>query len=114
MIKTTCSLIALALGLCATTAATAQSSGLKVINQYAVGGDGNCDYITLDATAQKIYVAHGAAISALDLKNRKATPHLADATGRIYLPTAELGVPDAETGKPTIVPNTFMVFVVGK
>jgi hypothetical protein len=35
-------------------------------------------------------------------------------TGRIYLPTADFGAADAKTGKPTVLPNTFSVIVVGR
>ncbi|WP_155847958.1 hypothetical protein [Asticcacaulis benevestitus] len=35
-------------------------------------------------------------------------------TGRIYLPTADFGPINAKTGKPTILPDTFSVIVVGR
>ena len=80
MIKITSSLVALALALSVNPAA-AQSTGLKVIDQLKIGGNGRWDYISIDQANQKIYVAHETAISAFDLKTGKATPHLADAKG---------------------------------
>ncbi len=80
MTKTTCSLLALASVLLAGPV-LAQSTGLKTIDTLKIGGDGRWDYVTLDPSAGRLYIAHESAISAYDLKTGKATPHLADAKG---------------------------------
>ncbi|MDV6331189.1 hypothetical protein [Asticcacaulis sp. 201] len=86
MIKTSGLIIGLA-ALLSSTPVTAQTSGLKVIDQFKIGGDGGWDYITQDAATGKLYVAHGTSISAFAMKSGQATPHLADAKGaHIALP----------------------------
>jgi outer membrane protein assembly factor BamB len=86
MIKTSCSLLVLA-SLLLAGPVLAQSTGLKAIDRLKIGGDGRWDYVTLDASAGKLYIAHESAISAYDLKTGTATPHLADAKGaHIALP----------------------------
>lgn len=70
-------------------AATAHAEAAKppVIEHLQIGGNGGWDYVTFDPAHQKVYVAHGTAISSLDLKDLSVNPHLADANGaHIALP----------------------------
>ena len=62
-------------------------SAPQVIDTIKVGGTGGWDYATFDATTRKMYIAHGAVISAVDIDARTANPALAQATGaHIALP----------------------------
>lgn len=87
MKKVTCSLRALGFGLTLASTACAQGSGLKVVDQIKVGGDGGWDYVALDQASQTLFIAHGSQISSVDLKAKTAKVHLADAAGaHIALP----------------------------
>ncbi|MEA2757029.1 MAG: hypothetical protein QOJ54_3318 [Aliidongia sp.] len=70
------------------------------------GGDGTLTLISSDghtvAAAGSVTTERGARTGALDTK-----------TGRIYLPTAEFGPPATPGGRPTPVPGSFHLVVVG-
>ena len=73
---------ALCLGLCAAAAgaqaagAQAASSGYHVIDRIS-GPDGGWDYIRVDTANNKVLVAHGGSVVALDLATNAVTPGLA-------------------------------------
>jgi YVTN family beta-propeller protein len=58
---------------------TPSASGLKVVGHIS-GPDGGWDYATVDATARRLYVAHGDAVMAVDLDSGKVTPSLVGAS----------------------------------
>ncbi len=60
-----------------------------VTGSIPVGGSGGWDYASFDATTRKLYIAHGSAISAVDVDAKTANPALAAADGaHIALPFA--------------------------
>lgn len=70
--------------------ALAGDSGLKVIDQIKISGDGSWDYVSFDGVSRKVFVAHGSAIASFDTVTKAVTPHLADATGaHIALPLGD-------------------------
>lgn len=59
----------------------AGTSGLKVVDEIKIAGDGGWDYVTVDAKMHKLYVAHKTSIAAVDLQTKTVTAHFADANG---------------------------------
>ncbi|HEX7111502.1 MAG TPA: YncE family protein [Mizugakiibacter sp.] len=57
-------IVALAVGLAC--AATPDAGGYRVLHRYHLGGEGGWDYLTLDAAAHRLYVAHGDRVMVLD------------------------------------------------
>ena len=45
----------------------AQTRGYRVTGRIAVVGDGSWDYLTVDAAARRLYVAHGTRVQVLDI-----------------------------------------------
>lgn len=69
------------------------------------GGDGTLSVIRLGTAPEVVSVvstAKGARTAAIDVS-----------TGRIYLPSAEYGAPATAGGRPSMVPGSFKVLVVG-
>ncbi len=62
-------------------ASLAGTSGLKIVDEIKIGGDGGWDYVTIDANSHKLYVAHKTSIAAVDLQTKAVTAHFADANG---------------------------------
>jgi YVTN family beta-propeller protein len=63
------------------------ASSYHVSDTIKVGGGGGWDYATFDPATRKLYIAHGMAISAVDVDARTANPALAQADGaHIALP----------------------------
>jgi DNA-binding beta-propeller fold protein YncE len=67
---------ALCLGLCAATAAQAAGSGYHVLDRIA-GPDGGWDYVRVDPANNRVLVAHGGTVVALDIATKAVTPGLA-------------------------------------
>jgi DNA-binding beta-propeller fold protein YncE len=57
-------------------AATAQASGLRVIDKIA-GPDGGWDYASFDPARGRVYVAHGSSVLMIDAASGKVTPSFA-------------------------------------
>ncbi len=65
----------------------AHAGALHVADTLKIGGAGGWDYVTVDPVHNRAFVAHGAAISAVDLGTRQALPALIAAQGsHIALP----------------------------
>jgi YVTN family beta-propeller protein len=63
------------------------ASSYHVSDTIKVGGGGGWDYAAFDPATRKLYIAHGMAISAVDVDARTANPALAQADGaHIALP----------------------------
>jgi DNA-binding beta-propeller fold protein YncE len=62
-------------------ASLAGTSGLKVVDEIKIGGDGGWDYVTADAGSHQLYVAHKTSIAAVDLNTKAVNAHFADANG---------------------------------
>src|SRR5947208_15263591 len=43
-----------------------QSGAYHVIRRYALGGDGGCDYLTLDTASLRLYIARGTRVLVID------------------------------------------------
>lgn len=68
---------ALCLGLCAVAAgAQAAGSGYHVLERIS-GPDGGWDYVRVDPVNNRVLVAHGGSVVAMDLATKKVTPGLA-------------------------------------
>src|SRR5258705_5762318 len=68
---------ALCLGLCAAaTGVQAAGSGYRVVDRIS-GPDGGWDYVRVDPATNRVLVAHGGSVVALDLATKAVTPALA-------------------------------------
>jgi DNA-binding beta-propeller fold protein YncE len=67
--------------LAAAVALAAAGPGYKVVNTYAVGGDGGWDYLTADAAARRLYISRGTHVMVLDLDSGKTVGDIADTPG---------------------------------
>jgi len=63
--------------------AAAPTSPLKIVDRIA-GPDGGWDYANFDPVHRRLYIAHGAAITAVDVDSRQVTPVLV-ATQRAHI-----------------------------
>jgi YVTN family beta-propeller protein len=83
---------------------TARAGALHVLDTLKIGGDGGWDYVTVDPVHHRAYVAHGAAISAVDLLTHAAMPTLVAAQGsHIALPVDGGGTLLVTNGKSNTV-----------
>jgi len=73
---------------------------------YVPCGDGTLTVIDFSGSAPKV-------AEVVATKPGARTGAVDPATGLSYLPTAELGPPEKPGGRPSIVPDTFQVLVVG-
>ncbi|WP_308814766.1 hypothetical protein [Sphingomonas sp. GV3] len=65
------------------------------VRSVAVPGDGGWDYASVDASARRLYIAHGDAVSVVDLANGRALAPIgpaAHAHAVVLLPTGEIAV----------------------
>jgi len=90
--------VLIAAGLMAVSPATALAAPLHVVDLLKIGGTGGWDYVTVDAAHNRLYVAHGASISAVDLTSRQAVPALVATQG------AHIALP-VDGGKTLLVTN---------
>ncbi len=68
-------------------AAPPVTPNFTIVDTIKVGGSGGWDYAAFDATTRRLYIAHGAAVSAVDIDARTANPALVQAVGaHIALP----------------------------
>jgi len=67
--------------LIAGSAAAQTSSGFKLQNRYPVAGNESWDYITVDSSARRLYVAHGTRVNVLDADTGKAIGVIEDTPG---------------------------------
>ena len=74
---------------------------------YVPCGDGTLTVIDFSTPTPKV-------AEVVTTKPGARTGAVDPATGLAYLPTAELGPPEKPGGRPTIVPDTFQVLVVGQ
>jgi len=67
-----------ALVLCGTTFA---QEPYKFFNEIRIGGEGGWDYITIDATARRLYLAHATKVVVVDLTKNAVIGEIADTPG---------------------------------
>src|SRR5208337_1935761 len=65
----------------ATLAIAADAPGFKVTNRYAVPGDGGFDYVTFDASSNRVYASHGTEVDVLDADSGKLLGKVEDTPG---------------------------------
>ncbi len=54
------------------TATALPSSPFYIKKSWPIGGNGNWDYLTMDTTAQRLYIAHGHAVQVVDVDSGEA------------------------------------------
>src|SRR5207237_9932262 len=64
--------------LCETAAA---EEAYKFLNEIPIGGEGGWDYVTVDATARRLYLSHATKVVVVDLTKNAATGVLGDTPG---------------------------------
>jgi DNA-binding beta-propeller fold protein YncE len=57
------------------------ATGYKVEGRYTVGGVGGFDYVTLDATARRLYISHATQVDVLDADSGKLVGSIPDTPG---------------------------------
>ncbi len=62
-------------------AATAQSTGYKVIKKIPVPGEGGWDYLNVDSDAHRLYVSHGTRVEVIDLEAEKVVGQIPGTDG---------------------------------
>jgi DNA-binding beta-propeller fold protein YncE len=73
--------LALALLLVVATATSAAAPGYHVTKKVALGGEGGWDYLTVDATARRLYVSHATHVMVVDLDTAKVVGDIPDTQG---------------------------------
>lgn len=61
--------------------AAADAPGFKVTKHYAVPGDGGFDYVTFDASSNRVYASHGTVVDVLDADTGKLLGKVEDTPG---------------------------------
>src|SRR5437762_3918745 len=62
-------------------AALAAPTGYHVIKEVKIGGDGGWDYLTLDATARRLYVSHATHVVVIDVDAAKVVGDIPNTDG---------------------------------
>jgi YVTN family beta-propeller protein len=62
-------------------AMAADAPGFKVTKRYAVPGDGGFDYVTFDASSNRVYASHGTEVDVLDGDSGKLLGKVEDTPG---------------------------------
>ncbi len=66
---------------CAALSTAAEAPGFKITRKYPVPGDGGFDYIVFDASANRLYVSHGAEVDVVDADSGKLLGKVEDTPG---------------------------------
>src|SRR6266576_1959715 len=56
-------------------------TGYTVVGRYSIGGTGGFDYISIDSSARRLYVAHGTQVEVLDADSGKLVGTIPDTPG---------------------------------
>jgi DNA-binding beta-propeller fold protein YncE len=62
-------------------AIAADAPGFKITKRYAVPGDGGFDYVTFDASSNRVYASHGTEVDVLDADSGKLLGKVEDTLG---------------------------------
>jgi DNA-binding beta-propeller fold protein YncE len=65
----------------ATLCVASEAPGFKVTKRYAVPGDGGFDYVTFDASSNRVYASHGTEVDVLDANSGKLLGKVEDTPG---------------------------------
>jgi DNA-binding beta-propeller fold protein YncE len=63
------------------TALAAPGPGYHVVNTYKLGGEGGWDYLTLDASARRLYISRATHVMVIDADSGKVVGDIADTPG---------------------------------
>jgi DNA-binding beta-propeller fold protein YncE len=63
------------------TALAAPGPGYHVVNTYKLGGEGGWDYLTLDASARRLYISRATHVMVMDADSGKVVGDIADTPG---------------------------------
>ena len=66
---------------CMLFASSAGPSGYREVNQVSLPGSGGWDYLTVDATARRVYISHATQVEVLDADTQKSVGTIADTLG---------------------------------
>lgn len=73
----------------------AQSSGFHLIKKTVIGGEGGWDYLSVDATNNRLYVSHSTQVEVLDAKTHEkigTIPNLQGVHGVLAVPKTGRGI----------------------
>jgi len=59
----------------------AAATGYHITGEIRVGGEGGWDYLTVDATARRLYVSHGTHVAVVDVDGNKVVGDIPDTAG---------------------------------
>ena len=71
----------LALALLALAAGLSASADYRIVGHFPIGGEGGYDYLRVDPTARRLFVAHGTRVEVLDADSGKILGGIAPANG---------------------------------
>src|SRR5215471_5653439 len=69
-------ILSLAAFFCATTAFAAES--YQSLNEIKIGGEGGWDILTIDSSANRLYLSHATKVVVVDLEKNKVVGEIAD------------------------------------
>jgi DNA-binding beta-propeller fold protein YncE len=70
-----------AVALFAAAAALAAAPGYHIVNTYKLGGEGGWDYLTVDASARRLYISRATHVIVIDTDSGKSVGDIADTPG---------------------------------
>src|ERR1700727_583901 len=62
-------------------ALAAAAPGYKVVNTHKIGGDGGWDYLTVDASARRLYISRATHVMVVDADSGKSVGEISDTPG---------------------------------
>lgn len=82
----------------ASVSSSAQTS-YQFLQEIAIGGEGGWDYLSVDATARRLYVTHATKVVVIDMEQEKVVGEIADTPGvHGFAVASELGLGFATNG----------------
>ena len=67
-----------------------QSGAYHVIRRYALGGDGGWDYLTLDTTSRRLYIARSTRVTVIDAQKRQVRSARGKLAGDLSRPASKI------------------------
>ena len=74
-------MVALSTVIVAETHVSGADAPYRLVKEIAVGGEGGWDYLSIDASARRLYVSHGGTVVVVDLDKEAVVGETADAPG---------------------------------
>src|SRR5215471_7372040 len=91
-------ILSLAAFFCATTAFAAES--YQSLNEIKIGGEGGWDILTIDSSANRLYLSHATKVVVVDLEKNKVVGEIADTPGvHAFVAVPEFGRGFSSNGK---------------